>query len=62
MRRVGDPSTRLFCFDLMSEIDTHSVECDDHCLNLARSQTVLTFFKFKFAAQTLTLFADMNAS
>src|ERR1039458_3820978 len=55
MRRVGDPSTLLVGFDLLSEIDTHPIEPSDHCLNLVRSQMVLSYFKFFTAAQTLAL-------
>jgi hypothetical protein len=55
MRRVIDPNTRFLGLDLMSEIDTYPIELSDHCLNLVRSQTVLSDFKFLTAAQTLTL-------
>src|ERR1019366_8336297 len=55
MRRVADPSMLLLGFDLTSEIDTHTIELSDHCLDLVRSPAALIDIKFYAAAQTLTL-------
>jgi hypothetical protein len=55
MRRVKDPSTHFLGLNLMSEIDTYPIELSNHCLDLVRSQTVLSDFKVLTAAQKLTL-------
>ena len=35
MCRVGNPRTLLLGFDLLSQIDTRSVERGDHCLGFS---------------------------
>jgi hypothetical protein len=55
MRRVKDPSTGFLGLNLMSEIDTYPIELSNHCLDLVRSQTVLSDFKVLTSAQKLTL-------